>query len=77
MKPNFNKNMKKIKIAVKRPATSKDDQKYAPRPSRGGLWVPKRPTVIIEPSIHVAVFGPVELLKVFRLIKVPQLDESS
>ena len=58
--PNQVKNHQKYnKIAVKRSTTNKDHQKYAPRPSRRGIWSPERLMAGIELRARGLIFGPV------------------
>ena len=51
------KQRKYNKIAVKTSTSNKDDEKYAPRASRRGIWRPKRAMINIEPSTTGIVFG--------------------
>ena len=66
MSPNEAQKAKNYdKIAMKTPTTDKDDQKYAPRPSRRRTWRPKRPTAIIDLPVAPLIFWALGPPKVF------------
>ena len=44
-------------IAIKMPISNKDDQKYAPGPSRRTIWRFKKATTDIESPATVVIFG--------------------